>query len=108
MIDVIANENTAAVVFAGHNWKSAMLNIEQMLSKRIAAKNGDKNEISKYFQGRIHLAQLYGRADDLTFAIQKAFNKDSHVALKYIPYGNLTLVMPYLTRRAQENKRAGW
>jgi proline dehydrogenase len=113
-----------AVMFAGHNWQSSMIVIGQMLQCGLASHappfsglRTDTDAATPYrnlqllpgVRGRIHLGQLYGMADDLTYAIQCAFDPASggdgpHVALKYIPYGDLSLVMPYLTRRAQENK----
>jgi proline dehydrogenase len=47
----------------------------------------------------IFFAQLYGMSDNLTFNLAKAgFN-----AGKYVIYGAVRDVMPYLIRRAQEN-----
>ena len=43
--------------------------------------------------------QLLGMADHLTFAL----GAEGFKAYKYVPYGPLTEVMPYLMRRAQEN-----
>ena len=44
-------------------------------------------------------SQLYGMSDHLTFNLQKAgFN-----TAKYIPYGPVKDVVPYLIRRAEEN-----
>lgn len=50
-------------------------------------------------KGGVYFGQLLGMADHLTFAMGKAGYK----AYKYLPYGPIQEVMPYLIRRAQEN-----
>ena len=46
-----------------------------------------------------HCAQLLGMRDNLTFAL----GKRGYNAYKYVPYGKVDEVLPYLIRRAQEN-----
>ncbi len=49
---------------------------------------------------RLWLSQLYGMSDNISFNFAKAgFN-----VVKYIPYGEVKKVLPYLIRRAEENK----
>jgi proline dehydrogenase len=109
------------LVLAGHNWISNMTAVQTMIDTGLAV-DQDKASglgstsppyrnlvLSPSVRGRIHFAQLYGMADDLTRALQQSFDNESggpgpHLVLKYIPYGDLRLVMPYLIRRAKENK----
>lgn len=109
------------LVLAGHNWISNMTAVQTMIDTGLAIEqvSASRQEPSlppnrnlnllPGVRGRIHFAQLYGMADDLTRALQQSFDNDSggsgpHLVLKYIPYGDLRLVMPYLIRRAKENK----
>ena len=48
---------------------------------------------------KVYFGQLLGMADQLTFNLgSKRYN-----AYKYVPYGQVREVLPYLIRRAQEN-----
>ena len=55
--------------------------------------NIDKND------SRIYFAQLLGMSDHISFNL----SKESYNVAKYVPYGPIKEVMPYLLRRAQEN-----
>ncbi|MBB2951430.1 proline dehydrogenase family protein [Sphingobacterium sp. JUb56] len=48
---------------------------------------------------RIFFAQLLGMSDNLTFNLSES----NYNVAKYMPYGPIKAVMPYLFRRAQEN-----
>lgn len=48
---------------------------------------------------RIHFSQLYGMSDHLSQNLAAA----GYNVAKYLPYGKLRSVMPYLIRRAEEN-----
>ena len=71
-----------------HNEKSCVL-----LTKIMAEKNIPNNHKHIWF------SQLYGMSDHITFNLAKAGYNTS----KYVPYGPIKSVIPYLIRRAQEN-----
>ncbi|MEW5306013.1 MAG: hypothetical protein WDW36_008518 [Sanguina aurantia] len=48
----------------------------------------------------VYFGQLLGMSDHLTFTL----GKHGYRAFKYVPYGKVDEVIPYLLRRAQENK----
>lgn len=84
----IQNLESIAVCVATHNQESCLLAVELMLEKGLTAQHP-----------HIHFSQLLGMSDNLTFNLAKAgFN-----ASKYMPYGPVRDVTPYLIRRAQEN-----
>jgi len=77
------------VLFIGtHNEQSCQYATDLMKSYGIA--NNDD---------RVIFSQLYGMSDHITFNLASS---GYHVA-KYMPYGPIKDVVPYLTRRAQEN-----
>ncbi|HBH22706.1 MAG TPA: proline dehydrogenase [Cytophagales bacterium] len=48
---------------------------------------------------RVYFAQLFGMSDNISFNLAKA----GYNVVKYVPYGPIKTVMPYLFRRAEEN-----
>ncbi len=85
---VMANMDVISGFFGTHNEKSAELTMDKMKQDNLAH---DLNNI--YF------GQLYGMSDNMTFYLA---DKGYNVA-KYLPYGPVKDVVPYLTRRAAEN-----
>ena len=80
--------DTIFIVIASHNEFSNLYATELMEKHGI---HPDNNHIL--------FSQLYGMSDNITFNLAKAgFN-----ASKYMPFGRIKDVIPYLMRRAQEN-----
>ncbi|TKC10675.1 proline dehydrogenase [Pedobacter polaris] len=76
------------IVCGTHNEESSRLLTELMDEHNIP-----HNHPHAYF------AQLLGMSDNLSFNLSDA----GYNVAKYVPYGPITAVMPYLFRRAQEN-----
>ena len=84
----IEHLNTIAVIIASHNEQSNLLATELLQQKNIALNHP-----------HVHFSQLYGMSDNITFNLAKAGCSVS----KYLPFGPIKDVIPYLMRRAQEN-----
>jgi proline dehydrogenase len=82
---------------------------------RIAIFNGTHNEYSSQYlidlmveaglkpdDDRCWFSQLYGMSDHISFNVAK----ENYNVAKYLPYGPVKHVMPYLLRRAEENTSA--
>jgi proline dehydrogenase len=48
---------------------------------------------------RVYFSQLFGMSDNLSYNLSHA----GYCVAKYLPYGPVKAVLPYLFRRAQEN-----
>ncbi|MCG3166201.1 MAG: hypothetical protein POELPBGB_01978 [Bacteroidia bacterium] len=76
-------------VFAGtHNEESSLHLVKKMADKKI-----EKSDQKIYF------SQLFGMSDNISFNLAS----EGYNVAKYIPYGPVKDVMPYLIRRAEEN-----
>ena len=76
-------------VFCGtHNLESCLILTQLMREKQL--ENNNK---------KVYFVQLYGMSDDISFSLAKA----GYCVAKYLPYGPVNEVMPYLMRRAEEN-----
>jgi len=71
-----------------HNEKSSELLLNLMAENNIPANHP-----------HIWFSQLYGMSDHISFNLAK----EGYNVAKYVPYGPVAYVLPYLIRRAQEN-----
>ena len=77
-----------ALIVATHNEYSNLYAVQLLQEKGLSL--GDPH---------IHFSQLYGMSDNITFNLAKA----GCAVSKYLPFGPIRDVIPYLMRRAQEN-----
>ncbi|MFT3704436.1 MAG: proline dehydrogenase family protein [Agriterribacter sp.] len=80
--------NKIALIVASHNEYSNLLATRLLIQKGLSLHHP-----------HIHFSQLYGMSDNITFNLAKAGCSVS----KYLPFGPIKDVVPYLMRRAQEN-----
>ncbi|XP_006844178.2 proline dehydrogenase 2, mitochondrial isoform X2 [Amborella trichopoda] len=79
----------ASVVLATHNLESGKAAVAKAEELGLSRENP-----------RLQFAQLKGMADTLSFGLKQA----GFQVCKYLPYGPLDKVIPYLLRRAEENR----
>lgn len=84
----ISNINNTAFIVASHNEASNLLAVSLLESNNLSLNHP-----------HVHFSQLYGMSDHITFNLAKAGCSVS----KYLPFGPIRDVIPYLMRRAQEN-----
>lgn len=84
----LENRSHIALINASHNANSCYLQAKYMLEHSIPTQSDD-----------ISFSQLFGMSDNLTFGLAKVHFNVS----KYVPYGQVKEVIPYLVRRAEEN-----
>lgn len=82
------NVDTVSICAGTHNENSSMY-----LTKILEENNIDNND------KRIYFAQLFGMSDHISFNLAD----NNYNVAKYVPYGPIREVIPYLIRRAEEN-----
>jgi len=85
----IAKTDTLSVCIAGHNEDSVKNAYKLMKEKNIPLNTK-----------RVYFAQLYGMCDHISLTLAK----NGVNALKFVPYGPMQYVIPYLHRRMIENR----
>jgi proline dehydrogenase len=87
-IEAIASKSKAEVLIATHNQRSVEYTLDLMQRYKLHPKISG-----------VYFGQLLGMCDHLTLLL----GKHGYNANKYVPYGPVGEVIPYLIRRAQEN-----
>lgn len=85
---VFSHLDKVSAFFGTHNEHSTQFIMNKMEALSLA--NDDS---------RIWFGQLYGMSDNITYLL----GSRNYNACKYLPYGTVKDVIPYLTRRAREN-----
>jgi proline dehydrogenase len=84
----LTNNKFISTIIASHNESSNLLATTKLIDLSIPPNHP-----------HVHFSQLYGMSDNLTFNLSDAgFNVS-----KYLPFGPIEEVIPYLMRRAEEN-----
>jgi proline dehydrogenase len=81
-----------ACIIASHNEASNLYAVQLMEEKAVP-----------HNHAHLHFSQLYGMSDNITFNLAK----EGFSVSKYLPFGPLKDVIPYLMRRAEENSSIG-
>jgi proline dehydrogenase len=84
----IGNLERVGLIVASHNEYSNLFAVQLLQRRGLPLEHP-----------HIHFSQLYGMSDNITFNLAKAGCSVS----KYLPFGPIKDVIPYLMRRAQEN-----
>jgi proline dehydrogenase len=84
----LENVTDIALVAGTHNENSALLLTELMEKHKVSPDNK-----------MVYFAQLYGMSDHISYNLSNA----GYNVAKYVPYGPVREVLPYLIRRADEN-----
>lgn len=85
---ILANLDTISLFIGTHNEHSCYLAMDLMQQLGI-----EKND------NRVWFGQLYGMSDHISFNLAE----EGYNVAKYVPFGPVKDVMPYLIRRAEEN-----
>jgi len=84
----VENREIISICVGTHNEYSCKLLVDLMNQHHVEAKDT-----------HFYFAQLLGMSDNISFNLSKA----GYNVAKYVPYGPVDAVMPYLFRRADEN-----
>jgi proline dehydrogenase len=84
----LENHTRVSVCIGTHNEESSLLGTQIQAENNIASNSS-----------HVFYSQLLGMSDHISYNLAHA----KYNVCKYVPYGPVSAVIPYLTRRAQEN-----
>ncbi|KAJ3768086.1 FAD-linked oxidoreductase [Lentinula raphanica] len=108
--DILDSRNPhIGIMFGTHNSDSCELILDKLVEFGLAEKSSEATgagvtKIPREVSERMTIAQLYGMSDALGESLIERTQTETPLVVKYVPYGALSEVMPYLSRRAIENK----
>jgi proline dehydrogenase len=88
-VDFCVEHIERIAICAGTHNEASSLRLAALMDKKGLSRN----------DRRIYFAQLFGMSDHISFNLANA----GYNVAKYVPYGPIREVLPYLIRRAQEN-----
>ncbi|XP_053325697.1 proline dehydrogenase 1, mitochondrial [Spea bombifrons] len=89
VLEEIRNNRKANVMVASHNEDTVKFTLKRM--NELGVSPDEK---------KVYFGQLLGMCDQISFPLGQA----GYPVYKYVPYGPVNEVLPYLSRRAQENR----
>ncbi|XP_036383341.1 proline dehydrogenase 1, mitochondrial [Megalops cyprinoides] len=89
VLEEIRNNRKANVMVASHNENTVKFTIQRMNEMGLSPT-----------EKKVYFGQLLGMCDQISFPLGQA----GFPVYKYVPYGPVNEVIPYLSRRAQENR----